>query len=105
MRLIFCSASERDIGPSSSFQLEATPSVSAIVTVLRISLAVSINTTDVIDIPLFLLPNERAHLPPVIARQLSHQATKLAKMPLRTHAEGGQVEPVLGCISLPLPIT
>jgi hypothetical protein len=31
----------------------------------------------------------------VMARQLSHQATKLAKMPLRTHDEGGRVEPVL----------
>jgi len=31
-----------------------------------------------------------------MAGQLSHQATKLAKMPLRTHAEGGQVEPMFG---------
>jgi hypothetical protein len=37
-----------------------------------------------------------AHLPPVMARQLSHQAAKPAKKPLRTYAEGGQVEPVLG---------
>jgi len=43
-------------------------------------------------------------VPPVIARQLSHQATKLAKMPLRTNAEGGQVEPVLGGFDIHLLI-
>jgi hypothetical protein len=37
-----------------------------------------------------------AHLPLVLARRLAHQSAKLAKVPLRTHAEGGQVEPVLG---------
>jgi len=42
--------------------------------------------------------NGKAHLPPMMARQLSHQATKLAKMPVHTHAEGGQVEPVTGVI-------
>jgi hypothetical protein len=36
-----------------------------------------------------------AHLPPVMARQLSHQAAKLAKWPPHPRAEGGQVEPVL----------
>ena len=35
------------------------------------------------------------HLPLVMARQLSHHSAKLAKMPVRTHAEVGQVEPVL----------
>ena len=44
-------------------------------------------------------PNGLAHLPPMMARQLSHQAKKLTKTPLRTHAEGGQVEPVVGSLS------
>jgi len=39
-----------------------------------------------------------AHLPPVMARQLSHQTTKLAKKPLRTHAEDGQVVSTLGLL-------
>jgi hypothetical protein len=37
-----------------------------------------------------------AHLPPVLARRQSLKTTFSTKVPLRTHAEGGQVEPVLG---------
>jgi hypothetical protein len=37
-----------------------------------------------------------AHLPPGRARRQNHHSTKLTKVPLHTHAEGGQVEPVLG---------
>jgi hypothetical protein len=49
-----------------------------------------------------------AHLPPMMARQLSHQAIKHAKMPARIHAEDGQVEPMLDgfeikhCFSSPI---
>ena len=39
-----------------------------------------------------------AHLPLMMARQLSHQAIKLAKVPLRTYDGGGPVQPVLGGI-------
>jgi hypothetical protein len=41
-------------------------------------------------------PNGLAHLPPVLARQPPHPSTIHCKAPLRIHAEGGQVEPVLG---------
>jgi len=43
-----------------------------------------------------ILPNELAHLPPVIAGQLTLETTFSTKWPPRTRAEGGQVEPVLG---------
>jgi len=42
------------------------------------------------------LPNGWAHLPPVLARRQSLKTTFSTKVPLCTHAEGGQVEPVLG---------
>jgi hypothetical protein len=44
----------------------------------------------------------------MMASQLSNQAIKHAKIPARTHAEGGQVEPMLGtfeikhCFSSPI---
>jgi len=41
-------------------------------------------------------PNGMAHLPPIIAKQLTLKTTFSANWPPRTHAEGGQVEPVLG---------
>jgi hypothetical protein len=41
-------------------------------------------------------PNGLAHLPPVMARQQNPKSTFSTKMPLRTYAEGGQVEPMLG---------
>jgi hypothetical protein len=37
-----------------------------------------------------------AHLPPIIARQLTLKTTFSAKWPPHPRAEGGQVEPVLG---------
>jgi len=37
-----------------------------------------------------------AHLPPVMARQEGLKTTFSAKEPPLYHAEGGQVEPVLG---------
>jgi hypothetical protein len=40
--------------------------------------------------------NGLAHLPPIIARQLTLEITFSAKWPPRFRAEGGQVEPVLG---------
>jgi len=40
--------------------------------------------------------NGLAHLPPIIARQLTLKITFSAKWPPHPHAEGGQVEPVLG---------
>jgi len=40
-------------------------------------------------------PNGMAHLPPIIARQLTLKTTFSAKWPQRTRNEGGQVEPVL----------
>ena len=43
-----------------------------------------------------LQPNGLAHLPPIIARQLTLKTTFSAKWPPRTRAEGGQVEMVLG---------
>lgn len=45
-------------------------------------------------------PNGLAHLPPIIARQLTLKITFSTKWPLRTHAEGGQVEPVLGSVTI-----
>ena len=39
--------------------------------------------------------NGLAHLPPVMARQLSQLAIKHAKMPAHTHTESGLVEPML----------
>jgi hypothetical protein len=54
------------------------------------------------------LLNGLAHLLPMMASQLSNQAIKHAKIPARTHAEGGQVEPMLGtfeikhCFSSPI---
>lgn len=41
-------------------------------------------------------PNGLAHLPPIIARRQSLKNYFSGKVPLRTHAEGGQVQPVLG---------
>jgi hypothetical protein len=41
-------------------------------------------------------PNGLAHLPPIIAKQLTLETTFSTKWPPRTRAEGGQVEPVLG---------
>jgi len=41
-----------------------------------------------------------AHLPPILARQESLKNTSSAKWPPRTHAEGGQVEPMLGATIL-----
>jgi hypothetical protein len=48
-------------------------------------------------------PNGLAHLPPIIARQLTLKTTFSIKWPPRTRAEGGQVEPVLGgtCYLIP----
>ena len=43
-----------------------------------------------------MLPNGLAHLPPIIARQLTLKITFSIEWPPRTRAEGGQVEPVLG---------
>jgi hypothetical protein len=40
--------------------------------------------------------NGLAHLPPIIAGQLTLKATFSAKWPQHPRAEGGQVEPVLG---------
>jgi len=40
--------------------------------------------------------NGWAHPPPVMARRPTRFSSKSRKMPLRTHAEGGRVEPVLG---------
>src|SRR3972149_3159549 len=37
-----------------------------------------------------------AHLPPIIARQLTLKTAFSTNWPPHTHAEGGQVEPVLG---------
>jgi hypothetical protein len=36
-----------------------------------------------------------AHLPLILARRQTYNSTKLRKVPQRTRAEGGQVEPVL----------
>jgi hypothetical protein len=44
--------------------------------------------------------NGLAHLPPIIARQLTLKTTFSAKWPPRTRAEGGQVEPVLGGVAV-----
>jgi len=44
--------------------------------------------------------NGLAHLPPIIARLLTLKITFCIKWPPRTHAEGGQVEPVLAAIEL-----
>jgi hypothetical protein len=41
-------------------------------------------------------PNGLAHLPPMMANRQSIKTAFSAKVLLRTHAEGGQVEPVLG---------
>jgi hypothetical protein len=41
-----------------------------------------------------------AHLPPVIAGQESVETAYSTKWPLRTHAEGGQVELMLGRLVL-----
>jgi hypothetical protein len=41
-------------------------------------------------------PNGLAHLPPVLAKQQIQKTNISYKVPLRTYAEGGQVEPVLG---------
>jgi hypothetical protein len=40
--------------------------------------------------------NGTAHLPPVLARQLTLKTTFSTKWPPHTHAEGGQVKPMLG---------
>jgi hypothetical protein len=41
-------------------------------------------------------PNGMAHLPPIIAKQLTLETIFSAKWPPHIRAEGGQVEPVLG---------
>jgi len=41
-------------------------------------------------------PNGLAHLPPILAGQLTLEITFSAKWPPQTRAEGGQVKPVLG---------
>jgi hypothetical protein len=43
-----------------------------------------------------MLSNGLAHLPPVLARQLTLKTTFSTKWPPHPSAEGGQVEPVLG---------
>jgi hypothetical protein len=43
-------------------------------------------------------PNGLAHLPPIIAKQLTLKTTFSTKWPPQTRAEGGQVEPVLGAL-------
>jgi hypothetical protein len=48
----------------------------------------------------FKPPNGWAHLPPFLARRLFHHSTKFGKVPPRTHAEGGQVEPVLAAVDV-----
>jgi len=45
-----------------------------------------------------------AHLPPILARRQSLKNNFAAKMPLRTHAKGGQVEPVLASQSYNKPM-
>jgi hypothetical protein len=45
---------------------------------------------------IILLPNGLTHLSPVLARQLTHYGPNSRKLPLYTHAEGGQVQLVLG---------
>jgi hypothetical protein len=45
-------------------------------------------------------PNGLAHLPPIIAKQLTLKTTFSTKWPPQTRPEGGQVEPVLGCVLL-----
>jgi hypothetical protein len=37
-----------------------------------------------------------AHLPPILARRQNLHGPNLSKLRQHTHAEGGQVEPVLG---------
>jgi hypothetical protein len=43
-----------------------------------------------------IAPNGLAHLPPGLAGRRNRQSVKTGKLPPRTSAEGGQVEPVLG---------
>jgi len=43
-----------------------------------------------------LAANGLAHLPPFLARRQTYNSTIFCKVPLHTHAEGGQVEPMLG---------
>jgi hypothetical protein len=46
------------------------------------------------------LPKDLTHLPPGRVGQLTHHSTKLAKMPVRTSAAGGPVEPALDGVKL-----
>ena len=45
-------------------------------------------------------PNGLAYLLVILLRQLTRKSTILCKMPRCAHAEGGQVEPVLGNLIL-----
>lgn len=48
----------------------------------------------------FTALNRLAHLPPMMASQLSNQAINQAKMSARIHAKGGQVESMLGAFEI-----
>jgi hypothetical protein len=50
-------------------------------------------------------PNSWAHLPPDLAKQLTLKITFFTQWPPLTHAEGGQVEPVLGSFKDLFPST